>query len=89
MQRMVDEPLPTQELETVKTVMLSALASSFANVYDISTGFTRIHFLGLGYDYYDGLVDAYKHATPADIQSVAAKYFTTENLYTIVAGSYQ
>jgi predicted Zn-dependent peptidase len=89
MQRMVDEPLPTQELETVKTVMLSALASSFANVYDISTGFTRIHFLGLGYDYYDGLVDAYKHATAADIQTVAAKYFTTENLYTIVAGSYQ
>jgi predicted Zn-dependent peptidase len=89
MQRMIDEPLPAQELETVKIVMLSALASSFANVYDISSGFTRIHFLGLGYDYYNGLVDAYKHATSADIQAVAAKYFTTDNLYTIVAGSYQ
>jgi len=88
LQKMVDEPLSIQELETVKTVMLSAMASSFANVYDISTGFTRIHFLGLGYDYYEGLIDAYKHATPADIQAVAAKYFTTDNLYTIVAGSY-
>jgi len=89
MQRLIDEPMPAQELETVKTVMLSNLASSFASVYDITSGFTRIHFQDLDYSYYDNLVDSFKHATASDIQAVAVKYLSPETFYTIVAGSYR
>ncbi len=85
-QKLTQDLLSEQELETVKNYMLGAFAGSLNTPFDVAETFKAIHFLGLGYDFYTKYLDTIRHITAQEIRETAQKYLHTENWVKISVG---
>ena len=87
MHRLREEPVPADELETVRNYMLGTLAGAITTPFELADKFKAIHFGGVGYDYYDTLVATIRGVTSDHLQETARRYFDPDALFEAVAGA--
>lgn len=83
LQRIKDEPVPTDEIEDIKRYLKGSNASSLQTVSQQNSQSNLNELYGLGYDYhtrYDEYVDA---VTQEDIQAMARKYLNFDNMVSV------
>jgi zinc protease len=80
------EPVDHEELETVRNYMLGSLANSITTPFALMDKFKSIHFSGLGYDYYDRMINTYASITAEELQDLAKRYLKEEDMVVVVAG---
>ncbi|OFY30423.1 MAG: hypothetical protein A2309_00520 [Bacteroidetes bacterium RIFOXYB2_FULL_35_7] len=83
-----NELIPVEELNLVKNFMLGEMLSSIDGSFALAEAFKSIHFFGLGYDYFDTVVNEIKTITPEKLNSLANKYLQQDSMYQVVAGKY-
>ena len=83
-----NELIPSEELNLVKSFMLGEMLSSIDGPFALAETFKSIHFFGLGYDYFDKVVDEIKTITPEKLNALANKYFHADSMHLVVAGKY-
>ncbi|WP_423148028.1 M16 family metallopeptidase [Rubrolithibacter danxiaensis] len=80
------EPVSEEELDLVKNYMLGSLLGSLENSFSHADKFKNIHFLGLGYDYYDYYIETVKNITSNRVQEMAAQYLDYEKMEKVIVG---
>ncbi|CAD5293047.1 MULTISPECIES: pitrilysin family protein [unclassified Imperialibacter] len=80
------EPVPSEELETVKNYMIGTFLSSISTSFSLMDKFRSIHFAGLDYEYYNRLLTSIRTATSEDLLRVANDSFKEEDWLQVVAG---
>ena len=81
-----NEPVPLEELETVKNYMLGTFISEADTPFALADKFKTIHYSGLDYDYYQRYFQAIRDIDSKRIQELAQKYLILENLSKVVVG---
>ena len=89
MRRLQNEPVPEDELETVKSYLLGEFLRDFDGPFALAGSFKSINDAGLDYSFYDKYLHVLRQITPAELQQLAKKYLNPEDCYTVVAGSAQ
>ncbi len=80
------EPVPADELETVKNYMLGSFAGSVTTPFSLADHFKTIYFDGLDYAFYDQYVSAIQQVTPESILALANEYMNLDQMTEVVAG---
>ncbi|MEQ9101063.1 MAG: pitrilysin family protein [Imperialibacter sp.] len=80
------EPIPFEELETVKNYMIGSFLSSISTSFSLMDKFRSIHFAGLDYEHYNRLLTSIRTATSEDLLRVANDSFKEEDWLQVVAG---
>jgi predicted Zn-dependent peptidase len=88
-QKLIDEPVTNEELETVRNYLLGDMLRSFDGVFALSNSLKTLVESALDYSHYEKYIDEIKNITPARLQQLAATYFMHDELYEIVAGEYK
>jgi zinc protease len=86
MERMRDELVSEEELKIVKNYIIGSFISSLDTSFSFMDRFKTIYFNELGDQYYEELMKKILKVTPPQIQEVAKKYFTPEQLNVVIAG---
>jgi len=86
MRRLHDEPIPTQELETVRNYMLGNFASGLGTVFQTADKHKLIVLSNLPTDYHQRYLHAIQTITPAQLQTCAQTYLRPEDMLTVAAG---
>ncbi len=79
------EPVPADELDTVRNYMLGTFANSITTPFALADKFKSIHFSGLSYAYYDTLIQTYSTITAEELQALAQKYYQPDAMTVVVA----
>ncbi|MEI7595473.1 MAG: pitrilysin family protein [Bacteroidota bacterium] len=87
MNRLKTDIVDQAELDLVKNYLLGVLLKSFDGVFQTSEKYKTIILNELEYNYYERFVDIIKKITPEDINIMANKYFTQDEMVEIVAGN--
>ncbi len=74
MDRLMLDPASDEELITVKNYMQGSFLASLETSFSLADKFRKIHFFGLGYDYYKGYIDTINKIDASTIQKLARKY---------------
>ena len=85
-ERLRQEPIPMEELEMVKSSMLSDLVKNLDTPFAIASNVSSVILFGIYPQYFNEQIKAIRSVTPADLLAVARRYLLEENLYTVVAG---
>ncbi|MDJ1468562.1 pitrilysin family protein [Cytophagaceae bacterium DM2B3-1] len=80
------EPIPDEELETVKNYILGAFAGSVTTPFSLADHFKTIYFEGIGYDFYDKYVTEISQTTSETLLSLAQQYLNLDTFTEVVAG---
>ena len=83
------EPVPPDELETVKSYLLGSFAGSVTTPFSLADHFKTIHFDGLDYGFYDRYVENVLQTTPETLLRLAQTYLDVEQMTEVVAGGRQ
>jgi predicted Zn-dependent peptidase len=86
MRRLQEEPVPAEELETVKNYMLGKFANELSTVFEQCDKYKNLVFLSLPADYYTEYVRQTEAADAQTLQTLAQQYLAPEALQTVVAG---
>jgi predicted Zn-dependent peptidase len=86
MHKLMQQPIDTEELETVKNYMLGTLLNSLNTPFALADKFKAIHFNGIGYDYYQHYIHTVRTITAEHIMQMCQQYFNPEQLLEVVAG---
>ncbi|HTF81099.1 MAG TPA: pitrilysin family protein [Cytophagales bacterium] len=82
-----NEPISTEELETVTSYMHGSYLGSINSAFAIMDKFKTLHYAGLAYTYYTDYIHTLRTITAVQVQDVASKYFS--DLNEVVVGDYQ
>ncbi|BDD00146.1 pitrilysin family protein [Persicobacter psychrovividus] len=85
-QKLIDEPVPAEELEIVQNYILGQYLSSVNTPFALLEKFKSVYLFGQGYEYYDQYLDVLNAVTPASLQKIAAQYWQKDDLIEIVVG---
>jgi zinc protease len=80
------EPVPEEELTTVKNYMLGNFLSEINTPFSLADKFKSIYFNDLGYDYYQHYFNTINHITQEKIMEIAYKHIGLEDLTEVVVG---
>ena len=80
------EPVPFDELETVKNYMLGSFFNSINTPFALADKFKMIHFNALDYSFYKKYIQTIQTITPEELKEMANKYFNKHQMTEIVAG---
>ena len=86
LRRLQDEPIPAEELETVKSYLLGKFANELSTVFEQCDKYKSLVFLGLPADYFEQFVQQTEAADAATLQQLAQQYLSPADLQTVVAG---
>jgi predicted Zn-dependent peptidase len=86
MRRLQDEPLPSEEMETVRNYMLGEFASSLGTVFQAAEKHKLITLSHLPVDYHTRYLEAIQSITPSQLQRSAQTYLRPEDMLTVAAG---
>ncbi len=80
------EPVPSDELETVKNYMTGTFLTSITSPFSLVDKFKSIHFSGLGYEYYDHYLTNIRSTTAEELLRVANDFLKEEEWIQVVGG---
>lgn len=86
MKRLASEPVPREELETVRNYMLGELLRFFDGPFLTSDIYRALLELNLDFEYYNGMAMEIKTITPERIMELASTYLAPDNFNVVVAG---
>jgi len=81
-----NEPVPHEELTSVKNYMLGTFVSETDTPFAVVDKFKTIHYSGLGYSYYKKYFKTIREIDSERIQELAQKYLVVNNLSKVVVG---
>jgi len=84
--RLCDELIPQEELETVRTYMLGKFLKNLDGPFELCDRFWGIQQFNLGYDYYQRYINAIKTISAQELQALAQKYFVKDKMVRLIAG---
>lgn len=87
MKRLQTEPVSENELETVKSYLLGEFLRDFDGPFALAGSFKAINDFGLDYSFYDDYLHTLRNVTSDELMSLAQRYLTPDDCYTVVAGS--
>jgi predicted Zn-dependent peptidase len=80
------ERVSEDELSLVRNFMMGSLLGSLENTFSHADKFKNIHFLGLGYDYYDAYINTVRTITSEQILELANKYLNFDAFEKVIVG---
>jgi len=86
LKRLQDERIPESELSLVKNYMLGEMVRAFDGPFSIAESYRELIDYDLDMSYYQDFLDSIKNATSVQLQEIANKYFSRENMYEVIAG---
>ena len=86
LRKLQQEPIPAEELQTVKSYLLGKFANELSTVFEQCDKYKNLVFLGLPADYYEQFVQQTEAADAATLQQLAQQYLSPADLQTVVAG---
>jgi predicted Zn-dependent peptidase len=86
MRRLQEEPLPAEEMETVRNYMLGEFASSLGTVFQAAEKHKMVVLNHLSPDYFAHYLEAIQAVTPGQLQRCAQTYLRPEDMLTVAAG---
>lgn len=86
LRRLQEEPIPEDELHTVKSYVLGKFANELSTVFEQSDKYKTLIMLGLPADYYTTFVQQIESATAEELQALAQEYLSPESLQVVIAG---
>jgi zinc protease len=84
--RLRNEAVPAQELQSAKSYLTGAFSISLATQGGIADEILQIHLLGLGADYLKNYRAKIETVTASDVQRVARRYILTDRPTIVVVG---
>ena len=87
LRRLQDEPIPVDELETVKNYSLGKFANELSTVFEQCDKYRNIVLMQLPADYYTQLVQQTEATDAATLQRLAQEYLSPEAMQVVVAGA--
>ncbi len=85
-QKLIEEPVPQDELEIVQNYIMGQFLSSLNTPFALLEKFKSIYLFQQDYNYYDHYLNTLNHCTPEELQAIAAKYWQADDLLEIVVG---
>ena len=86
LRRLQEEPIPAEELETVKNYLLGKFANELSTVFEQCDKYKNLIFLGLPADYYTQFVQQTEAADAETLQALAQQYLSVGDMQVVVAG---
>lgn len=86
MKELKEEEVPMDELETVKNHIAGSFQSDITSPFALMDKFKMVYMYNLDYSYYKNYFEILDQITPADIKSLAGKYFIEDNLSIVKVG---
>ena len=86
MKRLSSEPVPDKELEMVRNYMLGSFMRSVDGAFHLSDRCKSVVLFEMDYNFYDRYMEAIHSTTPESMMELAAKYFSEDSFYEVVAG---
>lgn len=87
LRRLQEEPIPADELETVKNYSLGKFANELSTVFEQCDKYRNIVLMRLPADYYDQLVKQTEATDAATLQRLAQEYLSPEAMQVVAAGA--
>lgn len=85
-ERIKHEPIPTDELETLRNYMAGKLLSQFNSSFEMISRFKSVHLSGLDFGYYQRQLEYILSFKENDIRNVAKKYLDPSKFVEILVG---
>ncbi len=87
MDKLCNEQIPENELETVRNYLLGETARRFDNLFAIADAYLNLLEVNLiNKDFYQQRVDVIKNITAPELGDLARKYYVKEEFYEVIAG---
>lgn len=86
-ERLINEPVPSDELELVRNYMMGSILSGLDGPFNVSDAFKGLMLYGLDFDYYKKTTDKINTIQPKELQDLAAKYLQPKSMFEIIVGS--
>ncbi|MDP4185783.1 MAG: pitrilysin family protein [Bacteroidota bacterium] len=87
LKRLRTEPVPADELNTVRSYMLGEMLREFDGPFAQAASFRALLEYDLNNDFYTNLIHTIKEITSEQLMELSNRYFKEENIYEVVAGS--
>lgn len=87
--RIRTEPVPEDELQTVKAAAIETFPSNFESAEAIASIFAQDEFLGRPHDYWRTYRANVEAVTPADVQRVAERHLLPDKLVMLIVGDWE
>lgn len=84
--RLQHEPVPQEELDTVRNYLVGAFQSSITTPFSLADKFKSIYYHGLGYDYFQTYLKSIQSINQKDILELSQKYLQIDSFNEIVVG---
>lgn len=84
--RLRDEPVPADELETVRNYMAGSYVGSLNTPFEVADRYKTILFDGLPADYISTYIDRIRAVTAEQVQEMANRYLPDDSLIEVVVG---
>ena len=88
LRRLACEPVPAEELEAARNILVSSMAGVTDTPFSIADYLVSLHTLGLPPEHFRRQLDAARSATPAEINRLAAEYLAATPRLTALAGDF-
>jgi zinc protease len=87
LKRLQDEPVSVEELETVKSYLRGEFLRNLDGPFALAASFKAINDFGLDYDFYDRYLEVLNRVTSKELQLLAQKYLSPDDMYTVIVGA--
>ncbi len=87
MNRMRDEPVPEDDLQLVKNVLIGSFSRSLEDPETIARFALNIERFNLPRDYYETYLEKVEAVTPGEVQAMAQKYLRPDNAILLAVGN--
>lgn len=84
--RLVQEPVPGEELEVVRNYLIGQMLTKFSSSFDVIDRFRAVHQSGLDFGFYSKKLEFLRRFTSEDMIEVSNKYFSNPPFFEIVVG---
>ena len=87
--RIRTEPVPEDELQTVKASAIETFPGNFESALALAQIFAQDEFLGRSHDYWRTYRANVEAVTPADVMRVAERYLSPDRLVMLIVGDWE
>jgi predicted Zn-dependent peptidase len=86
LRRLQEEPIPGEELQTVKNYMTGKFANELSTVFEQCDKYKNIVFLNLPERYYSNFLEQVNAVTSDQLLTLAQEYLSPESMVEVIAG---
>jgi predicted Zn-dependent peptidase len=84
--KLVNEPIPSDELEAVRNYMIGQMLSRFSSAFDLMDRFRAVHQSGMDFSFYLNKLSYLKSFRAVDLQKLSTIYYKDKSLVEVVVG---